>query len=135
MAQPQVQALDRAVARALNVPLLDIGPDPERSPRLASILEYVEVRSVGQLQKELRRLEAEIVAFAAALQPEVQDAWTPAGGVRPGTSMVHYALWRACGNKSLDGDVLARLLDLRGSPGQLEQRVREVYAHLSAGQG
>ena len=134
IAQPEIQALDSAVARAMQVPLLIGWPDPDRPQRLASILEYVEVRSVGQLQKELRRLEREVVQFAAALQPEVQDAWTPTGGVRPGTSIVHYALWRACGNKSLDADVLARLLDLRGSSELLEERVRAVYARLYGGQ-
>lgn len=131
---PFIHGLDLAVACALGVPLLGDWPDPERPQRLASILDYVGVRSVGQLQKELRRLESEVVQFAAALNPELQGVWTPVGGARPGTSIVHYALWRACGHAGLEADVVARLLDLRGTSGALEQTVRAVYGQVSGEQ-
>lgn len=128
---PYIKQLDEAVAQALGVPLLSDWPDPERPQRLASILDYVGVRSVGQLDKELRRLEGEVVEFAAALNPQLQGVWTPDGGARPGTSIVHYALWRACGHVSLEADVVAKLLGLRGSSGSLERPIREVYARLN----
>ena len=130
---PAIRALDLKVARALGVPLLEHWADPERPQRLASILDYVGVRSVGQLQKELRRLEREVVQFAAALGPELQEVWTPTGGARLGTSMVHYALWRACGHSGLEADVVTRLLDLRGNAVSLEHRIRAIYAQLHHG--
>ncbi len=126
-----VRKLDLEVAQALNVPLLDHWADPERPQRLASILDYVGVRSVGQLLKDLRRLQPVVVQFAAALAPDLQGIWTPAGGARLGTSIVHYALWRACSHAGLKADVVARLLDLRGSSTELEQRIRQTYAQLS----
>jgi putative GTP pyrophosphokinase len=133
IASPDIQVLDEAVAEALGVPLRADWTDPERPQRLASILDYVEVRSVGQLLKDLRRLSTEIVQFAAALQPALRGAWVPLGGARPGTGIVHYALWRACGHAGLDADVVVRLLDLRGNPAEMEQTVRSVYARLSEG--
>ncbi|WP_420595918.1 GTP pyrophosphokinase [Deinococcus sp.] len=131
---PEIQLLDLEVAQALNVPLLTDWPDAERPQRLSHILEYVEIRSVGQLLKELRRTEREVLAFAAALPPALPGIWTPIGGVRPGTSIVHYALWRACGSPGLGGEVLAKLLDLRGSPRRLEAVVRGVYQRLGGEQ-
>ncbi|WP_216319414.1 GTP pyrophosphokinase [Deinococcus aestuarii] len=124
-----VRDLDLAVAAALRVPLLENWPDPERPQRLASLLHYVGVRSVGQLLKELRRHEGEVERFAAALMPRLQEAWTPAGGARPGTSVVHYALLRACANTALDPQEVVSLLDLSGSRnvGEMVQTVREVY--------
>ncbi|WP_225429932.1 GTP pyrophosphokinase [Deinococcus detaillensis] len=127
---PFIHGLDLEVARALNVPLLEDWIDPERPQRLSSILDYVGVRSVGQLHKELHRLKGEVVQFAAALNPELRDVWTPTGGARPGTSIMHYALWRACGHAGLEADVVAKLLDLRGSSGSLETRIRAVYAKV-----
>ena len=129
-----VRPLDEAVADALNVTLLIGWPDPERPQRLTSLLQYVGVRSVGQLQKELARHEAEILRFAAALMPRLREAWTPAGGARPGTSLVHYALLRACANPSLDPAHIVNLLDLTSESGlQMAETVREVYAGVVQG--
>ncbi|WP_369815038.1 GTP pyrophosphokinase family protein [Deinococcus sp. Leaf326] len=123
-----VRRLDEAVADALNVTLLVGWPDPERPQRLTSLLQYVGVRSVGQLQKELARHETDILRFAAALLPRLREAWTPAGGARPGTSLVHYALLRACTNPGLDPAYIVNLLDLTSESGiQMAGTVREVY--------
>ncbi|WP_353886115.1 GTP pyrophosphokinase family protein [uncultured Deinococcus sp.] len=123
-----VRLLDEAVADALNVTLLVGWPDPERPQRLTSLLHYIGVRSVGQLQKELARHETDILRFAAALMPRLREAWTPAGGARPGTSLVHYALLRACTNPGLDPAYIVSLLDLTSESGlQMAGTVREVY--------
>ncbi|PNY83093.1 GTP pyrophosphokinase [Deinococcus koreensis] len=127
---PPVHELDEAVAAALNVPLLRGWPDPERPQRLASLLHYVGVHSVGALLGEARRQGPEIVRFAASLLPRLPRTWTPAGGARPGTSVVHYALLRACSNPSLEPRQILTMLDMSGVPSlpQLEQTVREAYA-------
>lgn len=127
---PPVRDLDDGVAAALNVRLLTGWPDPERPQRLASLLHYVGVHSVGALQKELRRHHDEILAFAALLMPMLREAWTPAGGARPGTSVVHYGLLRACANPSLDPHEIVSMLDMRGVLGsdQLVRAVRGAYA-------
>lgn len=124
-----VRDLDLAVAAALRVPLLEGWPDPERPQRLASLLHYVGVRSVGQLLKELRRHEDEVRRFASVLLPRLREAWTPAGGARPGTSVVHYALLRACANTALDPHEIVALLDLGGArtTEEMVQAVRDVY--------
>jgi len=91
---------------------------------------------VGQLQKELARFAPDIVRFAAALLPQLREAWTPAGGARPGTSLVHYALLRACVNPSLEAREVIKMLDLMGtqSERQLVRTVRETYREvISAG--
>ncbi|UBV41895.1 GTP pyrophosphokinase family protein [Deinococcus taeanensis] len=131
---PPVRDLDAEVAAALNVLLLTGWPDPERPQRLASLLHYVGVHSVGTLQKELVRHHEAVVRFAALLMPRLREAWTPAGGARPGTSVVHYGLLRACSNPSLDPHEIVSMLDMRGvlSGTQLVSTVREVYAQLQA---
>ncbi|AWT34887.1 GTP pyrophosphokinase [Deinococcus arenae] len=134
---PPVRDLDQQVAGALNVLLLTDWPDPERPQRLASLLHYVGVHSVGALQKELRRHEAEVVRFASLLLPRLREAWTPAGGARPGTSVVHYALLRACANPLLDPHEIVSMLDMRGvlSGDQLVAAVREAYTQATSGAG
>lgn len=86
------------------------------------------------MQKELRRHEGEVVRFASLLLPRLREAWTPAGGARPGTSVVHYALLRACANPLLDPHEIVSMLDLRGvlSGDQLVAAVREAYAQVMA---
>ncbi|CAM2966232.1 GTP pyrophosphokinase family protein [Deinococcus radiodurans] len=136
LGQPPVRPLDLEVAEALGVTLLVDWPDPERPVRLTSLLDYVGVHSVGQLQKELARFAPDIVRFAAALLPQLREAWTPAGGARPGTSLVHYALLRACVNPSLEAREVIKMLDLMGtqSERQLVRTVRETYREvISAG--
>ncbi|MEF2278045.1 GTP pyrophosphokinase family protein [Deinococcus sp. YIM 134068] len=125
-----VRDLDLAVATALRVPLLEGWSDPERPQRLASLLHYVGVHSVGLLLKELRRHDPEVRRFATALLPRLREAWTPAGGARPGTSVVHYALLRACANPALDPHEIVSLLDLGGARNtdHMVQTVRDVYA-------
>lgn len=127
--EPPVRPLDRRVADALNVTLLVDWPDPERPERLASLLHYVGVRTVGQLQKELTRREEDVVSFAAVLMPRLREAWTPVGGARPGTSLVHYALLRACESPELDLAAAVALLDLSSpqAEGSLVSRVRAAY--------
>ena len=130
LTMPPVRPLDEAVAEAMNVTLLVDWPDPERPQRLASLLQYVGVYSVGHLQKELHRHEAEIVRFAAGLMPRLREAWTPAGGARPGTSLVHYALLRACENPALNEQRVLNLLDMSRQRNSADMvcTVREVYA-------
>ncbi|GAA5501607.1 hypothetical protein Dxin01_01343 [Deinococcus xinjiangensis] len=129
---PPVRPLDEQVAEALNVTLLVDWPDPERPQRLTSLLQHVGVYSVGQLQKELARCEDDIVRFAASLMPRLREAWTPAGGARPGTSLVHYALLRACENPALDAQKVISLLDLSAqrNAASMIAAVREVYAEV-----
>lgn len=135
---PEVQDLDARIAGRVGSQLLDHHPDPERTQRLVSLLDYVGVRSVGQLLKELRRLAPEVVTFAAALLPLASDAWRPAGGVRPGSSLIHYGLWRVCADPSLDPFEAVRLLDLGLGDltvGRLAGLARRTYAGLTgAGQ-
>lgn len=133
---PPVRDLDRAVASALTVPLLVNWPDPERPQRLAGLLQHAGVYSVGQLQKELRRNEADIVGFAARLLPRLREAWLPAGGARPGVSIVHLALLRLCAHPGNDPAEVTELLDLP-YPDRREhftQIVREVYAQWRTAQ-
>lgn len=126
-----VRELDQRVAEVLNVMLLVGWPDPERPQRLTSLLQYVGVYSVRQLQKELNRRAEEIVRFAAALLPRLKDAWMPAGGARPGTSVVHYALLRACENPTLEAAEVVRLLDISGrSNEEFAEQVHEVYRQV-----
>ncbi len=108
-----VAQLDEEVAQALNVLLLKNWPDPERPQRLASLLHYVGVNTVGALQKELKRNHEDIVLFAAKLAPRLREAWTPAGGARPGSSVVHYALLRACAQPTLDPLNIVKTLGMR----------------------
>ncbi|WP_221089052.1 GTP pyrophosphokinase [Deinococcus aquaedulcis] len=130
LATPPVRDLDAEVARELNVPLLTGWNDPERPQRLAKLLHYVGVHSVGALHKELRRHQREVVCLASVLMPALRVAWTPAGGARPGTSVVHYALLRACMNPALNPHEIVTLLDLRGvlSSEELVQAVQDAYA-------
>ncbi|WP_291424572.1 GTP pyrophosphokinase family protein [Deinococcus sp.] len=132
MSMPPVHPLDERVADALNVTLLVDWPDPERPQRLTTLLQYVGVHSVGQLQKELLRCEEDVVQFAEALQPRLREAWTPAGGARPGTSLVHYALLRTCENPALDTVHVLKLLDLskQGDAAQMAGGVRSVYEQI-----
>ena len=133
LGQPPLRPLDERVAGALGVTLLTGWPDPERPERLTSLLHYVGVHSVAQLQKDLTRSEGEIVRFAAALLPRLREAWTPAGGARPGTGVVHYVLLRACANPLLDESEIIKLLDLSGggaSQRQMVRTVRQVYAEV-----
>ena len=134
LGQPPVRPLDMEVAGALGVTLLTHWPDPERPVRLTSLLHYVGVHSVGHLQKELARFEPDIIRFAAALMPQLREAWTPAGGARPGTSLVHYALLRACANPSLEAREVIRMLDLSGSQSerQMVRTVRDTYREMLA---
>ncbi|GGR48129.1 GTP pyrophosphokinase [Deinococcus seoulensis] len=126
---PPVRPLDEDVAGALQVRLLVGWPDPDRPQRLARLLHYVGVNSVGALQKELGRSREDVRRFARQLMPLLREAWTPAGGVRPGTSVVHYALLRACANPSLDPHEIVAMLDMRGVLGsqELVQAVQEAY--------
>lgn len=129
---PPVRPLDQQVADALNVILLVNWPDPERPQRLTSLLQYVGVYSVGHLQKELARCASDIVRFAAALRPRLSEGWTPAGGARPGTSLVHYALLRACENPALQAAEVLEHLDMNGTgtEAQMERTVRKVYREV-----
>ncbi|THF88748.1 GTP pyrophosphokinase family protein [Deinococcus sp. KSM4-11] len=133
MEMPPVRTLDEQVAGALNVLLLTGWPDPERPQRLATLLQYVGVNSVGALQKELRRHGSEIVAFAAELMPRLRDVWFPVGGVRPGTSVVHFALMRACANPSLNPQEIVQALDLSSvrATAHLVDTVRATYAEVT----
>ncbi|MBZ9751968.1 GTP pyrophosphokinase family protein [Deinococcus sp. HMF7604] len=134
---PPVRDLDEAVAQALQVPLLTGWPDPERPQRLAQLLHYVGVHSVGALHKELRRHHAEVVCFASTLLPTLRETWTPAGGARPGTSVVHYGLLRACVNPALNPHEIVNLLDLRGvlSSEHLVKAVQNAYECAVASRG
>lgn len=129
---PPIRPLDVRVAEALNVTLLVGWPDPDRPVRLTTLLHYVGVHSVGQLQKELARYEEDIVRFAAGLMPRLREAWTPAGGARPGTSLVHYVLLRACANPVYDVHEVVGMVDLTGRStlDHMAQTVREVYRDL-----
>ena len=125
-----VRDLDEAVAAALGVPLLTRWPDPERPQRLATLLHYVGVHSVGGLLGELRRNRTDILNFAARLMPRLPEAWLPAGGARPGTVLVNHALYRACANPSLDPREIITALDMSGvlSTAQLVDSVLDTYA-------
>ncbi|CAM3840175.1 GTP pyrophosphokinase family protein [Deinococcus frigens] len=125
-----VRDLDEAVAAALGVPLLTRWPDPERPQRLATLLHYVGVHSVGALLGELRRNRGDILDFAARLMPRLPEAWLPAGGARPGTALVNHALLRACANTSLNPQEIIAALDISGvlSAQQLVDSVLETYA-------
>lgn len=125
---PPIHDLDLQIAQALHVPLLSGWADPERAQRLASLLHHVGVHSVGLLHKELTRQGPQLVRFASALLPRVRELWTPAGGLRPGSSVVQYGLWRACANPALDPLEIVRLLDLSGSAQGMVETVRAVYA-------
>lgn len=124
-----VRDLDAGVAAALNVLLLHDWPDPERPQRLASLLHYVGVHSVGTLKKEMLRHQNEILRFAALLMPRLREAWTPAGGARPSTSLVHYGLWRACANPSLDPLEIISMLDMTGvlTDDTMQEAVLDAY--------
>lgn len=127
-----VRDLDSTVSGALEVRLLVGWPDPDRPQRLAQLLHYVGVHSVGLLQKELRRHEADIVRFAALLLPRLRESWLPAGGARPGVSVVHYALLQVCADPALNASDVANLIDI-GAPGNIERfvlAVGEAYAEL-----
>lgn len=132
---PPIHDLDEKLAAALHVPLLSGWADPERPQRLASLLHYVGVHSVGLLQKELARYEAEVLRFGQALMPRLRAVWTPAGGLRPGTSAVQYVLLRACAHPNLEPREVMHLLDLSaaGSEEDLSRAVREVYAQEVGG--
>lgn len=132
LSKPPVRELDEGVAAALNVLLLTDWPDPERPQRLASLLHYVGVFSVAALQKELRRNSDEILRFAALLMPMLREAWTPAGGARPGTSVVHYALLRACANPRLEPQEIVSMLDMTGvlTEDRLVDSVRDAYREI-----
>ncbi|GAA5514838.1 hypothetical protein Dcar01_03599 [Deinococcus carri] len=137
---PPIHDLDLDLAAGLHVPLLSGWPDPERPQRLASLLHHVGVRSVGLLQKELARHQAEVQQFGVALLPRLRALWSPAGGLRPGSSVVQYALLRACANPNFDPREVISLLDLSdpGASGRMVQTVREVYDRTlgpSAGEG
>ncbi|GGK14142.1 GTP pyrophosphokinase [Deinococcus malanensis] len=127
-----VRDLDTAVSDALKVRLLVGWPDPDRPQRLARLLHYVGVHSVGLLQKELRRHEGDIVRFAELLLPRLRESWLPAGGARPGVSVVHYALLKVCAAPGLNATDVAALIDI-GTPGYAErfvQAVSEAYGEL-----
>lgn len=125
---PPIRDLDLQIAEALHVPLLSGWSDPERAQRLASLLHHVGVHSVGLLHQELARQGPQLVRFASALLPQVRELWTPAGGLRPGSSVIQYGLWRACANPGLDPLEIIRLLDLSGSAPGMVETVRAVYA-------
>lgn len=128
-----VREMDEAVASALGVPLLIGWPDPERPQRIATLLHHVGIHSVGGLLGELRRNRSEVLNFATRLLPRLPQAWLPAGGVRPGTSLVNHALRRTCGNPSLDPHDVIAALDMSGvlSTTQLVDSVLEVYAEVT----
>lgn len=132
-----VRDLDEAVAGALGVPLLTHWPDPERPQRLATLLHYVGVHSVGGLLGELRRGRADILDFATRLLPRLPEAWLPAGGVRPGTALVNHALLRACANPSLNPQEIITALDMSGvlSAQQLVDSVLDAYAGVIGAAG
>ncbi|OLV20005.1 GTP pyrophosphokinase [Deinococcus marmoris] len=132
-----VRDLDEAVAAALGVPLLTRWPDPERPQRLATLLHYVGVHSVGGLLGELRRGRADILDFATRLLPRLPEAWLPAGGVRPGTALVNHALLRACANPSLNPQEIITALDMSGvlSAQQLVDSVLDAYAGVIGAAG
>ncbi|MFC4639487.1 GTP pyrophosphokinase [Deinococcus hohokamensis] len=127
-----VRDLDAAVAAALDVPLLVGWPDPDRPQRLAQLLHYVGVHSVGLLHKELRRHGDDIVRFAALLLPRLREVWLPAGGARPGVSVVHYALLQVCATPTLKPADVASLIDM-GAPDRTAgfvQAVRQAHSEL-----
>ncbi|WP_309572743.1 GTP pyrophosphokinase family protein [Deinococcus sp.] len=129
---PPVRSLDEQVAGALNVLLLTGWPDPERPQRLATLLQYVGVNSVGALHKELRRHGPDIVQFASELMPRLRELWSPVGGVRPGTCVIHFALMRACANPALDPQEIVKMLDLSDArqTAALVETVRATYAGI-----
>lgn len=129
-----VSELDGRIADALNVTLLVGWPDPERPQRLASLLQYVRVYSVGQLYKELLRCADDIERFAVAVLPRIRRMWMPAGGARPGTCITHYALLRASEHPGLDVADVVHLMDLSGQGSEQEFRdgVKEVLDHLKS---
>ncbi|MEW6420403.1 MAG: GTP pyrophosphokinase family protein [Deinococcota bacterium] len=129
---PESVLIDAQLAAALHVPLLSDWSDPERPQRLASLLHYASVHSVGLLQKELARHGADVQRFGVALLPRIRELWKPTGGggLRQGSSVVQSALLRACANPSLDPSEAVRRLDLGGA-GTLDEVVRtvqDVYA-------
>ncbi len=128
-----VRDLDEAVADALGVPLLTRWPDPERPQRLATLLHYVGVHSVGGLLGELRRNRGDILDFAVRLLPRLPQAWLPAGGARPGTGLVNHALLRACANPTLSPQEIINALDMSGilSTRQMVDTVLETYAEVT----
>lgn len=132
LAASPIQELDGALAAGLRLPLLAGWPDPERPQRLASLLHYVGVHSVGLLLRDLARQRAEVQAFGTLLMPRLPQTWKPAGGLRPGISVVQYALLRACANPALDPHEVVRVLDLSGpeTVEELAAKVREVYEQV-----
>ena len=127
-----VRDIDAEVAEALHVKLLVGWPDLERPQRLAGLLQYVGVHSVGTLDKELRRNAQNIVRFASVLLPRLRSAWMPAGGARPGVSVVHYVLLRVCANPSLDPAEVMAMLDLNHPDGlpHLTEIVMDAYREI-----
>ncbi|ADV67583.1 GTP pyrophosphokinase [Deinococcus maricopensis] len=126
-----IRTHDERLAAGLGVPLLTNVLDEERPQRLAEVLQLVGVHSAGQLLKELRRTSPQVEAFGLRLLPQVPDTWADVGGLRPGVSVVCYALWRACANPAVDASALVDHLDLRGEVGGAERLVhlaREAYA-------
>ncbi len=90
---PTIRELDQQLAQSLNLLLLEGWPDSERAQRLAAALHYAGIKSVGQLQKELRRQSEQILAFGVRLQPQLSSVWSPAGGIAPASSVAYYAIW------------------------------------------
>ncbi|MDV6373345.1 GTP pyrophosphokinase [Deinococcus arenicola] len=128
-----VRDLDQAVAESLGVRLLHGWPDAERPQRIAALLHYVGIHSVGGLLGELRRGRADILDFAARWLPRLPEAWLPAGGARPGTSLVNYALLRACANPRLAPQEIITALDMSGilSAQQLVDSALDAYAEVT----
>ncbi|WP_019588311.1 GTP pyrophosphokinase [Deinococcus apachensis] len=133
LATSPVHDLDEDLAAALRLPVLSGWSDPERPQRLASLLHYVGVHSVGGLLRDLSRHGAEVRQFGAALMPRLPETWKPIGGLRPGISLVQYALLRACANPALDPDEVVRVLDIsgRGTLEEMVAKVREVYGQVT----
>jgi len=130
----RVPELDWRIAQRLGV-RADLRVDDDRVQRITAALKYVRVNSAGQLLNELERREQDVVDFAARLMPQVQEAWSARQGLKPGVSLVNYALWKACYDDALDAPHVVDLLDLRAEVGGAERLARLaqlVYADLHA---
>ncbi|SMB91561.1 GTP pyrophosphokinase [Deinococcus hopiensis] len=129
---PPIHGMDLRLSGILKIPLLTGWADPERPQRIASLLHYAGVHSVGLLQKELARHTVEIERFGAEVMRRLPQLWAPIGGLRPGISVVQYVLLRACANASLDPGRVVEVLDLSGSETveEMAGTVRAVYAEV-----
>lgn len=129
---PEIQELDSQLAQTLNMLLLTGWPDSERAQRLATALHYVGIKSVGQLQKELRRQADQLLAFGVRLQPQLSSVWSPAGGIAPAAIVAYYAVWMALHTGRSLRQVLV-LLDRHQHHKQDGEIIRATYSAMTEG--